>query len=77
MHTQQQKFLVEVDFADFTLKFKGLELNVKVFFTFYSGICNWFNNAVFVFPSSIVYEYRTPQFMLRSLNCNPSNTNFI
>ena len=31
MHTQQQKFLEEVDFADSTLKFKGLELNKKFF----------------------------------------------
>ena len=60
MHTQQQKFLVEIDFADSTLKFKGLELNLKDFFMFCSDIYDWFNNAVFLFSSSIVHESKAP-----------------
>ena len=77
MHTQQQTFLVEVSFADSTLKFKGLELNIRVFLTFYSDIYDQFNNDVFLFSSSIVQEFKPPWFVLCSLNCNPSNISFI
>ena len=38
MLTQQQKCLVEADFADSTLRLKDLEINMKVFLTFYSDI---------------------------------------
>ena len=40
MHSQQQKLLSWADFAYFTLMFKGIELNLKVFFTFFSNIYN-------------------------------------
>ena len=60
MHTQQQKFLEEADFADSTLKFKGLELNIKFFWSFLSDIYDLFNNAAFLFSSSIVHEFKAP-----------------
>ena len=57
MHTPQQEILLEADFADSTLTFKGLELNSKVFCTFFTDIFDWFNNVFCPFSSSIVYKF--------------------
>ena len=50
MHTQQQNFLVKADFADSTLTFQGLELNIKVLFTFYSNIYDY-SIMLYFFPA--------------------------
>ena len=60
MHSQQQEFLLEVDFADITLKFNGFELNLNVFCTFLSDIYSWFDKVFFLFSSSILYDFTVP-----------------
>ena len=57
MHTQQQEILWEADFADSILTCKGLELNSKVFCTFFVDIFDWFSNVFCPFSSSIVYNF--------------------
>ena len=58
MHTQQQEFLLEANFADSTPKFKGFELNLKVFCTFLSDIYNWFDKVfISFFQLHIVWLY--------------------
>ena len=72
-----QKFLLEAGFTDSTLKFKDLELNLKVFCKFLFDIYAWFNNAVFLFSNLLVYEFKGSLFILHSLYYHPSNVNFI
>ena len=73
MHTQEQKFLSQANFADSTLKFKGF----KVFCTFLCDVYNRFDQLFFLTYSSILYGFTAPQFLLNSLYYNQSKVNFM
>ena len=60
MHTQQQEFLLEANFADSTPKFKGFELNLRSSARSFPISTIDSIRFLFLFSSSILYDFTAP-----------------